>query len=96
MNDPRFEIFEGKDNAVDGVGSGAFKARKGEWYWRLRAANGEIVASGEGYTRREDVRRGVVSTAQTVVDIALANPARSAAPGHELDADCLAIIDVDE
>jgi uncharacterized protein len=25
-----------------------------EWRWRLRAANGEIIASGEGYSQRED------------------------------------------
>jgi len=25
-----------------------------EWRWRLRAANGEIVASGEGYRNRDD------------------------------------------
>jgi uncharacterized protein YegP (UPF0339 family) len=30
----------------------------GEWRWRLRAANGELVAnSGEGYTRQEDAVR---------------------------------------
>lgn len=29
------------------------------WYWRLRAANGEIVASGEGYRRREDAARAI-------------------------------------
>jgi uncharacterized protein YegP (UPF0339 family) len=26
----------------------------GEWRWRLRAVNGEIIASGEGYHNRED------------------------------------------
>ena len=29
-----------------------------DWRWRVRADNGEIVASGEGYTRREDAERG--------------------------------------
>lgn len=24
------------------------------WYWRLRAANHEIIASGEGYKHRDD------------------------------------------
>jgi len=32
----------------------------GEWRWRLRAANGQIIAtSGEGYTRKADVERAI-------------------------------------
>ena len=31
----------------------------GDWRWRLKSANGEIVASGEAYTRRQDALRGV-------------------------------------
>lgn len=32
----------------------------GDWRWRLRATNGEIVAdSAEGYRRREDCERGI-------------------------------------
>lgn len=31
-----------------------FKDTRGEWRWRFKAANGEIVAvSSEGYTRKE-------------------------------------------
>ena len=26
----------------------------GEWRWRRRAANGEVIAQGEGYARRID------------------------------------------
>lgn len=29
-----------------------------DWHWRLKAANGEIVASGEGYTTKTDAMRG--------------------------------------
>ena len=33
---------------------------KGEWRWRLRARNGEVIAeSGEGYSRREDCEHGI-------------------------------------
>ena len=39
---PEFEIFQ--DDA-------------GEYRWRLQAANGEIVAASEGYTRSADARR---------------------------------------
>ena len=28
------------------------------WRWRLRAANGEIISTGEAYTRRRDAVRG--------------------------------------
>lgn len=28
---------------------------KGQWYWHLRAGNGEIIASGEGYRRKADL-----------------------------------------
>lgn len=30
----------------------------GEWRWRLKASNGEIVAVSEGYTREDDANRG--------------------------------------
>ena len=29
------------------------------WRWRLKAANGEIVASGEGYVNRADAEHAV-------------------------------------
>jgi len=36
-----------------------YKSEDG-WRWRLKAANGEIVAdSGEAYTRRTDVKRAI-------------------------------------
>jgi uncharacterized protein YegP (UPF0339 family) len=35
-----------------------YEDQAGEWRWRLRGANGEIVAdSGEGYTRERDAVR---------------------------------------
>lgn len=30
----------------------------GEWRWRLKAENGEIVAVSESYTREDDAHRG--------------------------------------
>ncbi|BCM86546.1 YegP family protein [Methylobacterium indicum] len=37
-----------------------YRDGKGEWRWRLRAENGEVVAdSGEGYVRREDCEHGI-------------------------------------
>lgn len=34
------------------------------WRWRVRAGNGEIVATGESYTRREDAVRGFHDAAE--------------------------------
>lgn len=31
----------------------------GEFRWRLKAANGEVVASGEGYKTKSGVLRGI-------------------------------------
>jgi len=39
----KLEVYEGVD---------------GEWYWRRIAGNGEIVAEGEGYTRKADATEG--------------------------------------
>ena len=34
--------------------------RNNEWYWRLRASNGQIVAvGGEGYKNKADCLRGI-------------------------------------
>lgn len=46
----RLEIYEAD------VARSAVEPR--EWRWRVRSGNGEIVATGEGYTREEDARRG--------------------------------------
>ena len=37
-----------------------YKDRKGEYRWRLRARNGEIIAdSNEGYSRKASCKRGI-------------------------------------
>lgn len=40
----RFEIFQGKN---------------GQWFWRLKARNNQIVAQSEGYTRKHGAMRAV-------------------------------------
>ena len=42
----KFEIFKGKD---------------GQFYFRLRAPNGEIIASSEGYTSKQNCKNGIES-----------------------------------
>ena len=39
----RFEIFQGMDE---------------QWYWRLRGANNEVMASSEGYVSKGNAERG--------------------------------------
>lgn len=37
-----------------------YRDHAGEWRWRLRASNGNVVAdSAEGYARREDCEHGI-------------------------------------
>jgi uncharacterized protein YegP (UPF0339 family) len=43
-----------------------YKGDDGDWRWRVQAANGEIVATGEGFTRRRDAKRGFEDMASTV------------------------------
>jgi uncharacterized protein YegP (UPF0339 family) len=43
-----------------------YEDEDGEWRWRVTAANNEIVAAGEGYTRKSDAVRGFQDTARAV------------------------------
>jgi uncharacterized protein len=36
-----------------------FKAKNDQWYWRLKAANGEIIAQSEGYINKADARHAI-------------------------------------
>ena len=37
-----------------------YKDSSGEWRWRLRAANGNVLAdSGEGYSSKQDCKAGI-------------------------------------
>ncbi len=47
MNNPKFQIFKSSSN--------------GQYYYRLRAKNGEIILSGEGYTTKQSCLNGVAS-----------------------------------
>lgn len=44
MKNPKFQIFTGKDR---------------QFYFRLKAANGEIVCSSEGYTSLQNCKNGI-------------------------------------
>lgn len=36
-----------------------FHVAAGDWRWRLMSANGETIASGEGYATKHGARRGI-------------------------------------
>lgn len=38
-----------------------FQARNGQYYWRLKAANGETLCHSEGYTAKQSAQRGIES-----------------------------------
>lgn len=42
-----------------------YRATSIEWRWRLRAKNGEIIASGEGYKTRAAARRAITLVKRT-------------------------------
>ncbi len=57
---PKFEIFKGSD---------------GKYYFRLKAANGEIIAHSQGYSTKQGAHDGIASVKKnapiaTTVDLA--------------------------
>jgi uncharacterized protein len=54
-NYPKFEIFKGINL---------------EFYFRLRASNGENILSSEGYSAKENAIRGIESVVENSADIA--------------------------
>jgi uncharacterized protein YegP (UPF0339 family) len=46
MRNPKFQIYTGKDD---------------QFYFRLRAANGEIILNSEGYTAKAGCQNGISS-----------------------------------
>lgn len=51
-----------------------YQDSKGDWRWRLKGANGEIVAQGEGHSSEHDARRAF----DTMVHQAVAEAAEEA------------------
>ena len=56
MSCPRFQIYKAKDG----------------WRWRLLAANGRTLASGEAFTRKADAERAVETMVQAVAQVVVA------------------------
>lgn len=54
MNHPKFEVFKSlKDN---------------QFYFHLKAANGEIILHGEGYTSKQSCETGIASVKRNATD----------------------------
>jgi uncharacterized protein YegP (UPF0339 family) len=47
MKNPKFQVFKSSKNS--------------EYYYRLKAANGEIILSSEGYTTKQNCLNGISS-----------------------------------
>lgn len=47
MNNPKFQVFKSSANA--------------EYYYRLKAANGETILNGEGYKAKQSCLEGIAS-----------------------------------
>jgi uncharacterized protein YegP (UPF0339 family) len=56
MKNPKFQIFKGKDK---------------HYYFRLKAGNGEIISSSEGYTSLQNCRKGINVIKQIAVKAAI-------------------------
>jgi uncharacterized protein len=54
--------------------SDPFCGKDGQWYFNLKAANGEIVSQSEGYESREAAAKGIeaVAVAAAIADRAVA------------------------
>lgn len=68
----RFEVYPSKVTMLGGYTATekiTLKAAPGaDWRWRL-ARNGEILASGEGFTRKADAERAVRAVKRAVLAI---------------------------
>ena len=53
MPDPKFQIFCSKDD---------------QYYFRLRAENGEIILASEGYTAKPSCKNGIRSVKENATD----------------------------
>jgi uncharacterized protein len=45
-----------------------YQSSKGEWRWRLKAGNGEIIATSEGYTSKSSAKNGIESVKKHAPD----------------------------
>ena len=59
VNNPKFEIY---------------KDKSGEFRFRLKAKNGEIIAASEGYVKKDSCKKGIASVRKNAVDAHVIEP----------------------
>ena len=59
VNNPKFEIY---------------KDKSGEFRFRLKAKNGEIIAASEGYVKKDSCKKGIASVRKNAVDAPVIEP----------------------
>ena len=52
-----------------------FKDGKGEFRFRLKASNGQVIATGEGYKTKAGVLNGIASIKRNAADAAVVDAA---------------------
>jgi uncharacterized protein YegP (UPF0339 family) len=57
MKSPKFSTYKAKDG----------------FRWKLKAANGEIIATGEGHNSRDDADRAIQTVKAAVITIGIAD-----------------------
>ena len=45
-----------------------YKGKAGEYRFRLKAGNGEIIATGEGYSTKDACKKGIASVKKNAPD----------------------------
>jgi uncharacterized protein YegP (UPF0339 family) len=73
MRRPHFEVYPQHYASGDSAG-----APNGYFGWRLKAANSEIIAVGEGFTRAEDAERACTGVAEAIAQVDWVGPEGSA------------------
>ena len=51
-----------------------YRSEDGDWRWRLVARNGEILAWGEGYTRKSGALRGINALMRSAAEALIVVP----------------------
>ena len=59
VSNPKFEIFKNKS---------------GEFRFRLKAKNGEIIAASEGYVKKDSCKKGIASVRKNAADSIVIEP----------------------
>ena len=87
MGRPHFEVYpQNRHGVPDPISGHRREAPSGEYGWRLRSANGQIVAvSGEGFTRAEDAERACTDAAENVAQVEWVGPEGSAVCVERVD-----------